>query len=103
MHPNPACINPAVLVNTCMLTCLALCVRIRHTSRILAAAQHARFCVTYTAADKDHLSWPSFHKVLAIVCVTVGAPLLCTVGYFTWIKNMCGIQEKMGSLCAVPA
>lgn len=55
MHPNPTCINPAALVHTCTQTCLALCVRIRHTSRILAAAQHARHCVTYTVADKDHL------------------------------------------------
>lgn len=47
-------------------------------------------------------SWPSFHKVLAIVIASVGVPSLTVAAAYTWSANLCGIQDRLSSMCVVP-
>lgn len=47
-------------------------------------------------------SWPSFHKVLAIVIASVGVPSLTAAMAYTWSANLCGVQDRISSMCVVP-
>ena len=47
-------------------------------------------------------SWPSFHKVLAIVIASVGVPSLTAAMAYTWNANLCGIQDRLSSMFVVP-
>jgi len=52
--------------------------------------------------SKTISSWPSFHKVLAAVCMAVGTPLLVSLTYLVWTRNPCGIREKVAAMFVVP-